>query len=183
LQWGKWRGKSFVDPVMPIAEDLFYTNLPVNPIWIKDNTYQDHLFFKLPETWQVFMVTISESDGEIGKDKNELHGDIIATGCIVCILSEFFETAVQVPYFFTSYGACFIIPGSFVNECRTALNIFKKKTYNDFSRVISNKIISIGRIYADGHELKVSKMRSSGDFIIPVILGDGLDYAHATAWE
>jgi hypothetical protein len=60
-----------------------------------------------------------------------------------------------------------------------ALQRYKKQTFDNFQLELRVGSIPVAEIYAARHELTITKFNSSGNFSIPIILGDGLSYAEA----
>lgn len=59
----------------------------------------------------------------------------------------------------------------------SALIIFKANTLSNFNLELRAGTIPVADIYQQGHELKISKFKSSKILSIPVVLGNGLSYA------
>ena len=124
------------------------------------------------------MVTITKDDeGENGLS----HRNLLETDFIVCVLNVFYETAIKIPYFFTDFGACFLMPNEYIDECCAALSSFEKMTYDNFKLVLFTNKVSLRKIYEQGHELRIAKMVASEGMVIPVVRGDGLEFAYTIA--
>ena len=156
--------------------EQFYSRLPVNRIALSDLFTEDHLFYNVPENWHVIITDIKSSTSAI---QNGLHEtvNLIATGSIVAVLNISYKVNITVPFFFGGDGATFIVPPSVVDIAMRALQLNRKNTLRDFNLELRAGTVPVKDIYALGHELKITKFSSSGDFTIPIILGDGLSYA------
>jgi hypothetical protein len=160
----------------PINNDLFYSRLPVNEIPLTELLTEDHLFYRIPANWYVVITDVKNSTSAI---LNGLHETInlVATASIVAILNIAYKMNVTVPFFFGGDGATFILPPTLLESVMHALFQHKENTKSNFSLDLRVGQMSVSDIYKDGHDLHISKLRSSEFFAIPIVLGDGLMYA------
>jgi Protein of unknown function (DUF3095) len=161
---------------MSVNTDRFYSHLPVNRIPLSDLLTEDHLFYPIPADWHVIITDIKGSTAAI---QSGLHQtvNLVATGSIVAVLNISFKANITIPFFFGGDGATFIVPPAVKNTAMRALQLYKKHTLDNFQLALRVGSIPVADIYAAGHELRVTKFNSSGNFSIPIILGDGLSYA------
>ncbi len=158
------------------SNDLFYSRLPVNEIPIGELLMEEHLFYKIPDNWHVVVTDVKNSTEAI---KNGLHETInlIATGSIVAVLNIAYKANVTVPFFFGGDGATMIIPPSLLEKIMHALLQHKDNTKSSFKLELRVGYVPVTDIYGEGHELNISKLKTSELFAIPVLLGGGLLYA------
>lgn len=156
--------------------DLFYSALPVNKISLSHLLIEKDLFHKLPDDWHVVVTDVKNSTLAV---QNGLHEavNLIATGCIVAVLNIARKNNLIVPFFFGGDGATCIIPPVILEEVMRSLQIHKDNTFQNFSIDLRIGSVPVHQIYLKGYSLNVSKFKSSSIFSIPVILGDGLNYA------
>ncbi len=154
----------------------FYTRLPSNNIPLSDLLIEDHLFYNVPDTWHVIITDIKNSTSAV---QNSLHEtvNLIATGSIVAVLNVAHKSNILVPFFFGGDGATFIVPESVMAAAMNALLLHQENTMTNFNLVLRVGTVPVKQIYENGHELKITKFKSSKIFSIPVLLGEGLDYA------
>jgi hypothetical protein len=158
------------------TNDLFFSRLPVNEIPLGDLLMEDHLFFKIPANWHVVVTDIKNSTAAVS---NGLHETInlVATGCIVAVLNLAYKANITVPFFFGGDGASFIIPNSMLDIVMRVLHIHQQNTKKSFNLDLRIGHVAVQEIYEQGHALNISKFRTSGVFTIPVLLGNGFNYA------
>ncbi|GGH24277.1 hypothetical protein GCM10007423_07600 [Dyadobacter endophyticus] len=153
--------------------EQFYSRLPANHISLGELLTEEHLFYNVPESWHVVVTDIRNSTGAVAGGMHETV-NLIATGSIVSVLNIAFKAGITVPFFFGGDGATFIVPPLIADAAMRALAVFRKNTKENFELDLRIGIVAVSEIYAKEFELKLSKLRVSGAFSIPVILGDGL---------
>jgi Protein of unknown function (DUF3095) len=160
----------------PVNNDLFYSRLPVNEIPLTDLLTEEHLFFRIPGNWQVLITDVKNSTAAV---QNGLHEtvNLIATGSIVAVLNIAYKAGLTVPFFFGGDGASFIIPPTILDKVLLALLRHRDNTRTNFNIDLRVGHVPVQEIYEKEQALNISKLRTSGAFAIPVLLGDGLIYA------
>lgn len=158
------------------TNDLFYSRLPVNQISLSDLLTEEHLFFKVPSNWYVLITDVKKSTDAVAKGQHETV-NLIATGSIVAVLNIAFKENLTIPYFFGGDGATFIIPPTIMEKVMIALCIHQQNTAENYQINLRVGHVSVESIYQNGHQLNISKLKSSDQFSIPVVLGAGLSYA------
>lgn len=158
------------------ANDLFYSRLPINQIPLSDLFTEEHLFFSVPPNWHVLITDVKKSSEAV---TNGLHEtvNLVATGSIVAVLNIAMKKNIKVPYFFGGDGATFIIPPSILDNALIALNIHQKNTADNYDILLRVGHVPVEYIYASGHMLSISKLKSADQFSIPIVLGGGLSFA------
>jgi hypothetical protein len=161
---------------MSANNDQFYSRLPVNRIPLSDLLTEDHLFYPVPDDWFVIVTDIKGSTTVI---QNGLHETVnfIATGSIVVVLNICFKANITVPFFFGGDGASFIVPPTVKDAAISALLLYRDHTRENFNIELRAGTVAIREIYDQGHALNITKFTSSGNFTIPIALGNGLNYA------
>lgn len=158
------------------STDLFYTRLPVNEIPLGDLLTEEHLFYKIPATWHVIITDVKGSTKAVANGLHETV-NLVATGSIVAVLNIAYKTDITLPFFFGGDGATFIIPPSILEASKKALLLHRENTQKSFKLDLRVGHVPVEDIYTAGHELKVTKLKASQLFSIPVMLGDGLSHA------
>jgi hypothetical protein len=156
--------------------DLFYSRLPVNEIPLSDLLTEEHLFYKVPDNWYVVITDVKKSTKAVEQGLHETV-NLIATGSIVAVLNIAYKANMTVPFFFGGDGATFIIPSSILASTLHALVIHQENSKRNYDLGLRVGSVPVADIYKGGHLLKISKLRTSQLFSIPVMLGDGLSYA------
>lgn len=158
------------------SNDHFYSNLPVNKIPLYQLLIKNRLFEEVPADWHVIITDIKSSTAAVNAGLHE-NVNLIATGSIVAVLNIAFKANISIPFFFGGDGATFIVPPGIVDEVIKSLLKYKENTQGNFNLDLRVGIVAVKEIYARGHHLRISRFSSSETFSIPVVLGDGLDYA------
>lgn len=158
------------------SNELFYSRMPVNTIPLSDLLQEEHLFYKVPPDWHVIITDVKKSTDAV---INGLHEtvNLVATGSIVAVLNIAFKQDLALPFFFGGDGATFIIPGLMLEQVLKALVIHSQNTAANFMLELRVGHVPVERIYAEGHELKISKLKTNDLFSIPVAVGNGLAFA------
>ena len=158
------------------TNDLFYSRLPVNEIPLSDLLMEEHLFFKVPANWHVIITDVKKSTEAVANGLHETV-NLVATGSIVAVLNIVYKENLAVPFFFGGDGATFIVPPSVVKPVMQALRIHQENSQTNFTLMLRVGSVPVATIYENGHELSISKLKTSEIFSIPVLLGNGLSYA------
>ena len=93
------------------------------------------------------------------------------------MLNIAYKSNLTVPFFFGGDGATFIIPPTLLDTTIKALLQHRENTKTNFNLDLRVGHVAVAEIYEHDHALNISKLRTSGLFAIPVLLGDGLIYA------
>lgn len=154
----------------------FYSELPVNEIGLSKLFGQPHLFNDLPNDWHVIITDIEGSTEAISQGR---HHDInmIATESIVAVLNIIYKNGLEIPFFFGGDGATFIIPSNMLSEVIHALRTHSDNILNNFKLKLRVGHVTVAEIKENGFRLTIAKTRTSALLSIPVILGDGINYA------
>jgi len=154
----------------------FYSELPVNKMSVSDLVADKSLFSEVPEDWQVLVADIKNSTLAI---KNGKHNEVnlVATGSIIAVLNIVYSQNISVPFFFGGDGATILVPSKYLESAMSALEKHRKNTLKNFGFELKIGHISIAEIYREKIELIIAKAQINDNFNIPVVLGDGLQYA------
>lgn len=162
---------------MPVApNDEFYAGLPAHKMPLGELLTQSHLFNEVPRDWHVVLTDIKGSTNAVFGGRHE-DVNLIATGSIVSVLNIAYGLNVTIPFFFGGDGATFIIPPGIIDKVMQALAAYKINTLNTFNLELRTGMVSVEQIYAQGHHLHIAKFSSSASFHIPIVLGNGINYA------
>jgi hypothetical protein len=156
----------------------FYSELPVNRISISDLVADKSLFSEVPEDWHVLVADIKNSTQAI---KNGKHNEVnlVATGSIIAVLNIIYSEKIKVPFFFGGDGATIIVPSKYLKSAMSALEKHRKNTLKNFGFELKVGHLSVKEIYKEKIELIIAKAQINDIFNIPVILGNGLQYAES----
>ncbi len=158
------------------STDLFYSRLPVNQIPLSELLMETHLFYNLPDSWHVIITDIKKSTEAVAAGKHETV-NLAATGSIVAVLNLAYKHDIAIPFFFGGDGATFLIPGNIKDSCIQALLQHSENINKNFGLSLRVGNVPVNEINENGHQLKISKLKSSDLFSIPIVIGDGIVYA------
>lgn len=158
------------------TNDLFYTRLPVNQISLSDLLTEEHLFFTVPANWHVLITDVKKSTEAVANGLHETV-NLVATGSIVAVLNIAYKKNLAVPFFFGGDGATFIVPPSILDAVMNALVLHQQSTQENFNLQLRVGHLPVSAIYSKDHLLRISKLRTSEQFSIPILIGGGLSYA------
>ena len=83
--------------------------MPVNEIPLAELLGEEHLFYRVPENWDIVITDVRKSSQAVANGLHETV-NLVATGSIVAVLNIAAKHAIAVPYFFGGDGATFIVP-------------------------------------------------------------------------
>jgi hypothetical protein len=156
--------------------NLFYARLPVNTILLSDLLTEEHLFYKIPSNWHIVVADIRNST-KAAMDGQHQTVNLVATGCIVAALNVASNNDILIPFFFGGDGATFIIPPELLQSTMMALQQHSENTLSNFNLDLRVGHMPVEEIYAANHELRISKLKISTHFDIPILLGEGLSFS------
>ncbi len=167
---------------MKISTEGFYSDLTLRKQDLSDLIADASMFSKLPSDWHVLVADIKNSTQAI-QDGFHQEVNLIATGSVIAILNISAEAGINVPFFFGGDGAVILVPSILLKEGISALNKHKINTFRTFGFELKIGSVSVEDIYRKNIELKIAKARISDIFNIPVVLGDGLQFAESLVKE
>jgi len=157
-------------------DDLFYSRIAVNNISLSDLFTSEHLFYRIPESWHVVITDVKDSTEAVKKGLHETI-NLVATGSIVAVMNIVYNANLTIPFFFGGDGATFIIPETMLAPALKALFQHRENTQSEFNLDLRVGHVTVSEIYNNKKDLKISKLKTSAQFEIPVLLGNGLMYA------
>lgn len=162
----------------PSNNPHFYSELLVNTISVSDLVADKSLFSEVPEDWHVLIADIKNSTQAI-KDGKHNEVNLVATGSIIAVLNIVYSEKINVPFFFGGDGATILVPPKYLKSAMSALEKHQKNTLKNFGFELKVGHLSIKEIYKEKIELIIAKAQINNIFNIPVILGNGLQYAES----
>jgi len=156
----------------------FYSNLSLQKDSISDLVANKSLFSKVPEDWYAIAADIKNSTKAINNG-NHNQVNLVATGSVIAILNLAYSKNISIPFFFGGDGATMLIPEELLESSMAALNQHRLNTLQNFGFELKIGSISIKEIYENGVFLEISKAQISDVLNIPVVLGNGLQYAES----
>ncbi|MBD1393051.1 DUF3095 domain-containing protein [Mucilaginibacter glaciei] len=161
---------------MSSTNDQFYARLPVHQIPLSNLLTSAKLFANIPADWHVIITDIIGSTKAVQTGRHE-DINLMATGSIVTVMNIAYALHVTAPFFFGGDGATFIVPPSIIDKVMQALALYKESTMANFKLELRIGTVPVKEIYANGNELHIARFCAGKSFSIPVLLGNGLNYA------
>ena len=161
---------------MPKTNHNFYDKLPINRVSLSKLLLKNTAFYPVPQDWHVIITDIKGSTAAVTNGLNETV-NFVATGSIVAVLNLAFKAKIAIPFFFGGDGATFIVPSILIDLALKKLTIYRKNTLENFNIDLRVGTVPVAKLYDDGYQINISKFAVSELFSIPVVLGDGLNYA------
>ncbi len=162
---------------MAISNNLnFFTDLSLQTTSISDLVADKSLFSKVPEDWHIVAADIKNSTEAIGNGNHD-QVNLVATGSIIAILNLAYSKNISIPFFFGGDGATMLIPSELLEAAMAALNQHRINTLENFGFELKIGSISLKEIYENEISLEISKLKISEILTIPIVLGEGLQYA------
>ncbi|RZL55563.1 MAG: DUF3095 domain-containing protein [Pedobacter sp.] len=161
---------------MAQANHNFYSKMSVNKKSLSDLLLNDSAFYVVPSDWQVIITDIKGSTSAVLNGSSE-NVNYVATGSIVTVLNLAFKAKIAIPFFFGGDGATFIVPSILAELAIKKLMAYQTNVLKTFGLDLRVGSVPVSVIYEQGHEIRLSKYGLTKFFSIPVILGNGLNYA------
>lgn len=153
----------------------FYTGLPLRRMRLRDLLKSGELSLPVPPDWLVVVTDIRGSTRAVEAGRQE-DVNLVAVGAIVLALNIAWEQHIGIPFFFGGDGATLLLPASLQNAVESVLKHYQATVLSAYELELRVGSVPVADVYAAGKRLQLSKY-SSGQLAIPVVLGDGLQYA------
>lgn len=160
------------------STEQFYSALPLNDLPVSELAGEDRLFADVPADWHVVLTDIRQSTQALGDGLHHLV-NLIATGSIIAALNIARKADVRVPFFFGGDGATLLVPDSLVPPILKALHLHRENSKRSFALDLRVGSVPVSAIHAAGHALRIAKVRMTDVYTIPVVLGQGVQYAES----
>ncbi len=154
----------------------FYADLPLNTLPLAALMGEPARFAAVPPDWQVVLTDVKGSTRALDDGMHHTV-NLVATGSIVAALNIARKADIRVPFFFGGDGATMIVPQALAGPVLQALKRHSDNTRRQFGMELRVGAVPVADVYSAGRELLVAKAKMSEDYTIPVVLGEGLQYA------
>lgn len=162
---------------MPTSTNLnFFSDLSLHETSISDLVADKSRFSKVPEDWHAIAADIRDSTDAIKKGNHD-QVNLVATGSVIAILNLAYSKNITIPFFFGGDGATMLIPSELLEASMEALNQHRINSLENFGFELKIGSISIKEIYENNIALEISKVKVSDVLSIPIVLGEGLQFA------
>ena len=162
---------------MPVQDhNRFYSELPLYDLPVSQLLAEEGSFSPVPEDWHV---VITDIKGSTQATHDGLHQEVnlVATGSIIAALNLAKEADIAVPFFFGGDGATLLLPPCLLKPVMTALMEHRENTSRNFAMELRVAQMPVSQIYQNGCLLKISRVKMGEKFSIPILLGEGLQFA------
>ncbi len=155
---------------------MFYTKLvnhkePINKLLSKTDLFQ-----QVPDDWYIVITDIKDSTASVKKGLSQLV-NLIATGSIVATLNIAKKYKIDIPFFFGGDGATILVPAILLQETMEALILHQENIKKEFDIKLRVGNVEVAEVYKNNQELKIIKASVNELLTIPVVLGNGLQFA------
>ena len=153
----------------------FYSDLPANTIPVSQLVGDETRFFAVPEDWQVILSDVRKSTQALSDGRHQVV-NLVATGSIVAALNIAHRAGVSLPFFFGGDGATLLAPPSLAGLIQQALIVHRENSRASFGLDLRVGSVPVADVYRHGRWLKIAKVDINQGLVIPIALGEGLQY-------
>ncbi|MFK7981113.1 MAG: DUF3095 family protein [Saprospiraceae bacterium] len=154
----------------------FYTDLPIHTQTVNNVLTQLDAFQQIPPNWSVIVTDIKGSTLAVKEGLSELVNQI-ATGSIIAALNIAAKSKLDIPFFFGGDGATLLVPPILLSEIMDALILHQKNVKKEINIDLRFGYLSISALSYAIVQTKIAKVSINKIYAIPIVLGDGLQYA------
>ncbi|MEM7574699.1 MAG: DUF3095 family protein [Bacteroidota bacterium] len=161
-----------------MSQPRFYTELPQHHLRVKELLARAELFQQVPADWQVIVTDIKGSTLAVQNGRAELV-NLAASGSIIAALNIAAEAQLDIPFFFGGDGATLLVPPQLVAALMTALRLHQQNVSLNFELELRVGKYPVQAVYDHGHELRICRAQTTPLYAIPLVLGNGLQFAES----
>lgn len=154
----------------------FFDKLPVWEKSVFDLLADQNRFNAVPEEWHVVVTDIKKSTQAVDNGDHQIV-NLVAAGSIIAALNIARDRGINIPFFFGGDGGTLIVPPDILEPLIMALNEHRANTARNFGLELRVGHIPVAQIYQQKIQLQIAKIRINELLTIPMVLGDGLQYA------
>ncbi|MSR15587.1 MAG: DUF3095 domain-containing protein [Gammaproteobacteria bacterium] len=153
----------------------FYSDLPTHVISVSQLLADDSCFAAVPRDWRVILTDVRKSTQALSDGKHQVV-NLVATGSIIAALNVAHRHGITLPFFFGGDGATLLAPPSLAAAIEQALLVHRENTRANFDLYLRVGGLALAAIYDRGQQLNIAKVEVNRGLVIPVALGEGLQY-------
>ena len=161
-----------------MSQSRFYTDLKQHQLSVKALLDQPAAFQTVPEDWQVIVTDIKGSTNAVQSGRAELV-NLVASGSIIAALNIASEAQLDIPFFFGGDGATLLVPPVLVEPIMAALRLHQQNVSSNFELELRVGKNPVSEVYQNGRELRIAKLQVNQLYAIPLVLGNGLQFAES----
>ncbi|HEY0845018.1 MAG TPA: DUF3095 domain-containing protein [Noviherbaspirillum sp.] len=158
---------------MPAADTThFYRHLPVISSFAEATSGRLHA--DVPDDWWVVVADITGSTEAIrtGAYKKV---NTVGVACIAAVMNV--ERDTDLPYVFGGDGATFAVPERLRDQVVSALRAAQQLARESFGMALRAGLVRVSTLVAQGHRVRMGKLRLSPHVMQPVLSGRGWEEA------
>ena len=155
----------------PVSSD-FYARL--EPFTEFERFADFDAYAPVPDDWVVLAGDIEGSTQAIADGRYKAV-NMVGAAVITAVLNVCRE--VDVPFVFGGDGGAVVVPASVAAEGAAALRRLQAHARANFGLGLRAAAVPVARIRAQGHDLRVRKMRLNGSNYLAMFSGGGIDFA------
>lgn len=159
-----------------MQNDNFYTNLAISQQKVNELLIDTKAFQEVPPNWYIINTDIKDSTIAVNNGMSELV-NLIATGSIIAVLNIAAKAKIDIPFFFGGDGATLLVPPTLVELIMPALFMHQSNVKEKFNIDLRVGNLLVGEVVKKGKLLKIAKLEANRLHTIPIVLGNGLQYA------
>jgi hypothetical protein len=150
----------------------FYQALPAMTSF--DDAADYRRYVEVPDDWSVVVTDVIGSTKaiEAGKYKNV---NTVGVASIAAVSNV--DRSVEIPFVFGGDGATFLVPNVLTAGVRTALLGARRLANDGFGLDLRLGIVPVASLRADGHWVRLAKVRMSPNIVQPAFSGRGWEVA------
>lgn len=156
--------------------DNFYDRLPARNMPVMDLFASSTNFADVPPEWHVVITDIKNSTQAVTSGAHQIV-NLVAAGSIIACLNIARDKGMHIPFFFGGDGGTMIIPSSILEPVMMALHEHRENTLENFGLELRVGALPVAEILTQGVQLRIAKIQINDLLTVPVILGEGLQYA------
>ena len=154
----------------------FYADLPATNLTVSQLLGDQARFVAVPDDWEVILTDVRQSTQAFSDGKHRVV-NLVAAGSIIAALNLARRAGVTLPFFFGGDGATLLSPPALAGLIEQALIAHRENTRGSFALDLRVGRVALSEVYRRQLELKLAKLEINPGLVIPVALGQGLQYA------
>lgn len=158
-----------------MASLRFYSDLPTHTQSLSQLLADETCFVAVPDDWQVILTDVRKSTAALSDGKHQIV-NLVATGSIIAALNIAHRAGTTLPFFFGGDGASLLVPAALALDIEQALLVHRDNTRANFGLDLRVGRMALAAVYAQGVRLRLAKIQVNQGLVIPVAVGDGLQY-------
>ena len=127
-----------------------------------------------PENWYVVVTDVVNSTKAIEAGR---YKDVNTSGALAAMAITNYIGNMEFPFVFGGDGMTYLIPDKIVNRVKDILADTRRIVRNILDLELRVGLVPLKKIFDDGYELKIGRLRVSDRYTQAIMDGNGVDYA------